>query len=233
MFDEYAPSPARVIYAHGLQKKVNLISGRKITGVNQTESMLESNIVVAAHVDPRVIKVEAQPLTFDLRAGREYASKSELNSLQQPTGYKPWIYTPDFRVTLRDGSRVLVEGKHTSWLDQNPDFERVLIAVGDLGYRISLITEALFSSNLVRSLRLLKPLAGAQYETLAPPVLDLAADGPVQAAKFLSSGMSQRSLLLALLSGRLRFNLAAQPLGPGTWIEKGDGSTSHLEVLPL
>ncbi|WP_370161006.1 hypothetical protein [Limimaricola soesokkakensis] len=233
MLDEEAPAPARTIHAHGLQKKVNLISGRKISGVNQTESMLESNIVVAAHVDPRVIKIEAQPLTFDLRSGHEYASKSELHALKQPRGYRPWIYTPDFRVTLRDGSRILVEGKHTSWLKQNPEFDRVLIAVGDLGHRITLVTETLFSSSLVRNLRLLKPLTGSRDETLGPSVQGLKAGGPVRAAKLLSSGMSQRSLFLTLLSGRLRCDLAAQPLGPSTLVELGDGSTTHLEVLPL
>lgn len=234
MFDDKEPTPARIIHALGLQKKVNLLSGTKLIGVNQLESTLESNIAIAGEVDPRVIKIETQPLTFDLNTGREYALKSDIITEVHERGYKPWIYTPDFRFTLRDGTQTFLEGKGTRWLEKHPDFKDVVAAVRGLGHRIALVTEAFFSDDLARNLRMLKPLVGATGELLEWPHLQGLNVQPVSAKHLLhENSMIQRQLFLGLLTGLFHCDLSAAPLGPKAMIGFGNGETSHLEVLPL
>ncbi|MCW3783228.1 Tn7 transposase TnsA N-terminal domain-containing protein, partial [Defluviimonas salinarum] len=224
MFDDDRPAPARVIHALGLQKKVNLLSGTKMSGVNQLESMLESNVAIAAEVDPRVIKIECQPVTFDLNTGREYAAKQDLVSTGHDRGYKPWVYTPDFRFTLRDGSTIFVEGKGTRWLGRHEDFPQVIAAVRGLGHRIEMVTEGLFPDTLVRNLRLLKPHVGSTEcmpEWSREPV---AADHPLPARRLLeATSLTQRHLFLGLLRGIFSCDLAVVPLGPKALIHFGNG----------
>jgi hypothetical protein len=234
MFDDNEPTPARVIHALGLQKKVNLLSGTKLIGVNQLESMLETNIAIAGEVDPRVVNIETQPLTFDLNTGREYTLRSDIQTEVHERGYKPWIYTPDFRFTLSDGTQVFIEGKGTRWLEKHQGFENVIATVHGLGHKIVLITEAFFSKDLVRNLRMLKPLVRATEELLAWPHLHKLNGQPVSAKHLLlENSMTQRQLFLGLLSGLFHCDLSAAPLGPKAMIGFGNGATSHLEVLPL
>jgi hypothetical protein len=234
MFDDNEPTPARVIHALGLQKKVNLLSGAKLIGVNQLESMLETNIAIAGEVDPRVVNIETQPLTFDLNTGREYALRSDIQTEVHERGYKPWIYTPDFRFTLSDGTQIFLEGKGARWLEKHQDFEGVIAAVRGLGHKIVLVTEAFFSKDLVRNLRLLKPLVTATGELLEWPHLQLLEGQPVSAKHLLlENSMTQRQLFLGLLTGLFHCDLSAAPLGPKAMIGFGNGETSHLEVLPL
>lgn len=234
MFDDKEPTPARVIHALGLQKKVNLLSGTKLTGVNQLESMLETNIAIAGEVDPRVVTIETQPLTFDLNTGREYALRSDIQIEVHERGYKPWIYTPDFRFTLFDGTQIFVEGKGTRWLEKHQDFENVIVAVRGLGHKIVLVTESLFSKDLVRNLRLLKPLVSSTEEPLEWHHSNMPEEQPVSAKHLLlENSMTQRQLFLGLLSGMFHCDLSAAPLGPKAMISFGNGETRHLEVLPL
>ncbi|MGI3169909.1 hypothetical protein ACRARG_12190 [Pseudooceanicola sp. C21-150M6] len=69
--------PARKVHKRSDQKKVNQIAGAKMAGVQQTESMNESNVVMAGAIDPRVAIVKAKPCTFDLNTARRFGTRAE------------------------------------------------------------------------------------------------------------------------------------------------------------
>ncbi|TMV14924.1 hypothetical protein [Arenibacterium halophilum] len=130
--------PARTIDKRGLQKKVNRQTSGKACGIVDTESELESIILIAADLDPRVRGVFPQPCTFDLNTGEAYPSKQALMDALHGTRYRPWCYTPDFLLQLVDGSKVFIEGKHTRFLEGHPTFSAVPIAMADYGHRQAL-----------------------------------------------------------------------------------------------
>ena len=226
--------PARQVYRHGLQKKVNLVAGSKLRGVQQTESVLESNIAAAAEIDPRVSWIETQPVAFDLNTGRTYATKKIMVEQFAGTRYKPRAYTPDFRLRLDAGNEVYVEGKHTHLLEHAPETLDALSAVRQFGHRIILMTEEDFPSTLVRNLRLLKtanpsPPTAAECKRLSAELRT-----PTPASHLVENfGISTAVLFAWIRSGTLTCDLFERPLGAQTSLTYGAGCLDHLEVLPL
>ncbi|OOY17291.1 hypothetical protein [Thioclava sp. DLFJ4-1] len=227
--------PARQIRKRGYQKKVSLISGTKMRDVSQAESMLEGTIAAAAEVDPRVTKIEFQPLTFDLNTGRAYASKKKMFETLSEQGYKPWAYTPDFRLTLANGEKLLVEGKARRWLDAHPRFELVIETVHKLGHRLMLITDEMFSDESTRALRTLKPHVAQAPDVAAIAKIKAHLElGPAEFRRLLeATGTSQRDLFGAIISGAAVFDPISTPLRPSTLISPGTGELDHLKVLPI
>ena len=226
--------PARQVHRHGLQKKVNKIAGEKLSGVQQTESVLESNVAVAAHIDPRVRRVVPQPCTFDLNTGRIYPSKAALFEACREMRYKPAPYTPDFRLHLVDGTQLFVEAKICRQLERHPEVRERVAAVAGIGWRIALVTERDLPEPLVRNIRLLKPIAPSvpsadEKETI---LRELAQPLPFQLV-LNRTGATQGQVLAWIRSGVLRVDLSAGRLGPKSVVAWSKGSSRHLEVLPL
>jgi hypothetical protein len=229
-----ADDPARTIYKRGLQKKVNRQACRKAMGIIDTESLGESIIVVAAEVDPRVRRIFPQPTTFDLHTGEAYPTKTALTEAVHGTRYKPWVYTPDFLFELVNGQTVFVEGKHSRWLRSNPEFSRLAAAMEQLGHRLTLITEKMFTRADHRNLRILRALPNRSLEPAIRELIE------TQFPRSVSFEEAQRSFRLtraevyaALFQGVLATDLSLAPFSDRTKLLRVDGDVSHLEVLPL
>lgn len=230
--DDDGTNPSREIYKRGVQKKVNRQAGSKIRGVRDTESMLESNIMIAGHVDPRVRWIYPQPVSFDLNTGKTYTDRQGLVDEFRGTGYQPWIYTPDFRFELHDGSSLYVEGKHEFWLKKSGGFSDVLEAMFEYGHKIVLATNETFPRELERNIRLLK-LRMERSDHACAEERVFSFSGQRRAADLMKQyDLRQSDLLDAILHGTLRADLK-NVLGPGSLFDTGDGSKSHLEVLPI
>ena len=235
MIDDDTPLAARDIYKLGLQKKVNLLSGTKMTGVNQSESNLESDVAIAAEIDPRVTHIKFQPLTFDLNTGKRYATKKDLHQECGNSSYKARPYTPDFLLTLASGKEIYVEAKHTRWLKENDDYFQKIETVRTLQYSVILVTEALLSEGLVRNLRQIKPRVGkARCPSAASRVAEILASGPVAFKDLLNrADARQGDLFDAILAGDMICDLASKAFSPKSLMRAGNGVTHHLEILPL
>lgn len=229
--DEF-DDPARDIYKRGMKKKVNRQGGAKVSGIKDMESMLESNILVAGHIDPRVRRISPQPVTFDLNTGKRYSSRDDVVDEFKGTRYKPWIYTPDFWFELHNSEGVFVEGKHERWLESSPRFADVVEAMTGLGHRLVVVTNKAFPKDLEHNLRLLKlRTSQASHHREQKRVFEI--PQPATAADVMRGhNIDEVDLLDALLDGRLRSDLHLI-LGPNASIEAGDGSTDHLEFLDL
>jgi len=229
-----ADHPARTIYTRGLQKKVNRQACQKATGIVETECLGESIIVVAAEVDPRVRRLAPQPMTFDLNTGEIFPTKSALWEALQGTRYKPWMYTPDFLFELMDGRTVFVEGRHSRWLRSNSDFSRVAAAMEQLGHRLTLVTETMFTRAHHRNLRILRALPNRRLE---PSIRKLIETQFPRCASFgqaqRSFGLTREEVYAALFHGLLSTDLSLAPFSDRTKLVRVDCDLSHLEVLPL
>lgn len=203
-------------------------------GIIDTESLGESIIVVAAEVDPRVRRIFPQPTTFDLHTGEAYPTKTALTEAVHGTRYKPWVYTPDFLFELVNGQTVFVEGKHSRWLRSNPEFSRLAAAMEQLGHRLTLITEKMFTRADHRNLRILRALPNRSLEPAIRELIE------TQFPRSVSFEEAQRSFRLtraevyaALFQGVLATDLSLAPFSDRTKLLRVDGDVSHLEVLPL
>lgn len=235
MFDDDGtpPVPARQIHDRGKQKKVNQLAGRKLTGIQQTESLLESNIVMAGEIDPRVAVIRTQPCTFDLNTGRRYPTRKAAEQAGTKGVYRPRIYTPDVLFTLTSGQEVFVEGKHTTWLARRPEYEDDLANLREMGHRVVLVTEAVFSPSLVRNIRMLKP-----YVTMRPSIETIrgirsALARPLSMGSLMTAaGVNQADLLIAIIGGIIQVDLRSGAFGRATMVELGGGA-SNLEILDI
>ncbi|WP_370046805.1 MULTISPECIES: hypothetical protein [Salipiger] len=229
-----ADDPARTIYKRGLQKKVNRQACRKATGIIDTESLGESIIVVAAEVDPRVRRIFPQPMTFDLHTGEAYPTKAALTEAVHGTRYKPWIYTPDFLFELVNGQTVFVEGKHSRWLRSNPEFSRLAAAMEQLGHRLTLVTEKMFTRADHRNLRILRALPNRSLEPAIREVIETQFPRSVSFGEAQwTFGLTRAEVYAGLFHGLLATDLSLAPFGDRTKLVRVDGDVSHLEVLPL
>lgn len=226
--------PARTIYKRGLQKKENRQASRKATGIVVTESLGESIIVVAAEVDPRVRRIFPQPMTFDLHTGEAYPTKTALTEAVHGTRYKPWVYTPDFLFELVNGQTVFVEGKHSRWLRGNPEFSRVAAAMEQLGHRLTLVTETMFTRAHHRNLRILRALPDRRLEPTKRELIETQFSRSVSFGQAQwSFGLTRGEVYAALFDGLLATDLSVAPFSDRTKLVRVHGNVSHLEVLPL
>ncbi|RKF13083.1 hypothetical protein D6850_16450 [Roseovarius spongiae] len=226
--------PARTIYKRGLQKKVNRQACRKAIGIIDTESVGESIILVAGEVDPRVRRIVAQPASFDLNTGQAYASKAALVEACRGTRYRPWIYTPDFLFELTSGKNVFVEGKHSRWLRDNPEFEAVRRAMSELGNRLSVVTEMMFPPALHRNLRVLRTLPDRQLDPSVRKLIETQLPDNLRFGTAQRSfGLTRQNVYAALFQGLLATDLAIAPFADRTNLFRTDGDVTHLQVLPL
>lgn len=235
MFDDDGtpPAPAREIFKRGKQKKVNYVTGKKLTGVQQTESLLESNIVMVGEIDPRVELIRTQPCTFDLNTGRRYPTRKAAEEAGRKGAYKPRIYTPDTLFTLNSGAEVYVEGKHTKWLADKPDYLDDLEMLREVGHRVLLVTERAFSPTLVRNVRLLKPYVSRPPSADTVSMMQAALTEPICIGDLVAAtGVTQPEVLSGIACGIIRFDLASPALGPRSIIELAT-STSHLEIFAI
>lgn len=93
------------------------------------ESHLERRFIMVALACPVVLDIVHQPLQLTL----------VVDSGQGPTERK---YTPDFRLTLADGTEVIVECKPAKFVDQNQNlFAQAEAALKVMGYAFLIVTD--------------------------------------------------------------------------------------------
>src|SRR5438132_407883 len=85
---------------------------RKAEGIIALESPLEKTVAQLADLDPRVIRVKAQPLAVDVIAGHLFHSRDELlagRKTREKNEVKRREYTPDLLMVMLDGTMLVVE----------------------------------------------------------------------------------------------------------------------------
>lgn len=232
--DPNALPAARAIQKRGNNQKANYLSGSKLVGIVQTESRLESVATYAAMIDPRVMTIQPQPLTFDLNTGRSYPTKAELIGQHSGTGYKPKPYTPDLRLNLDNGETVFVETKHTVFLLKNPDHLEMPEVLKQIGHRLLLLTEKELTETFSRNVKHLRPYAGQSLAKSALETIRELGSGPFTLSQAINrTELPQSAFLRAILSGHLKFDLTSIAIGPKTTLHAASGSTDHLEFFDL
>jgi hypothetical protein len=133
---------ARELQTRGSGLRGYYLSTPKLPGLTQVESSLEADAVYVATIDPRVASIVPQPCSYELNTGARFETRDELEAWAKSKGFKPSIYTPDFRVRLSTGSSYILETRHTQFLDKGR--EKLLVAqklLHSLGIQFVLATE--------------------------------------------------------------------------------------------
>jgi hypothetical protein len=217
--DPRADRPARRIQKRGKIQKAHRLSGRKVRGVVVVETGLEAIAALGAELDPRVIGWRPQPMTIDLASGETAATKDDLLRRFQGSREKPQPYTPDFLFSMGANGDVIVECKHTRWIERNPDVvDRILARLPLLGFRIVLLTEASLRGAYEHNVRTLAPLVGRPIPRL-PEIVGFCQ----QACSFEDAGtqlsLTNNDLLAAIAQGHLSCNLRLHRITPRTLVQ--------------
>lgn len=231
--DPNADSTARRIHKRGKMQKASFLGGRKLSGLVQTESRLEASAIFMAMMDPRVIRILPQPVTFDLNTGEVAAKKEELVDKYRGTGYRPRLYTPDFRLLLRKRASVFVETKHSRLLERTPEVSDLSQLLADLGFRLIIISEEALWGSADHNLRLLYPYSCEPLPLDALERIRTSCRDPLKVDQLLAdTDLTQREVLKAIAQGHLACDLRSARLGSKSlvWTAAND---VYLEMLPL
>lgn len=92
--------------------------------------------------DPRVRRIQAQPFTVDLVAGKLLRTAEERKAARSMYGGRKGasIYTPDFYVERADGKKLAVEVKLGGFVGSDADHERLTLAshvLAHYGYEVA------------------------------------------------------------------------------------------------
>ena len=229
--DPFADQVARDVHARGQQKRARHITGPKLNGRIKVEGSLESTLCMLLMIDPRVVEIRPQPVTFDLNSGRRFETRNAAQSQNDDRGYRPRVYTPDFLAKLSNGEEVFLEAKHSDVLASDESLRDLPVELAEFGERLIIVTEDLLCKPLQHNVRHLKrelPMAGKIGCTL----------DDVEQACSISELIAQRrvpqsEVLRALLLGHLETDIVNQRIELSTRVAPAAGKTSHLEVLKL
>lgn len=119
---------------------------RKAGGTIALESPAEKTVAQLADLDPRVIRLRAQPFTVDVVSGHLYHTEKELlagRETREKNDVEMREYTPDLLLTLADGKMVVIEVKTEKYPGKDEYWEKVNLAANILrshGYAFCVIT---------------------------------------------------------------------------------------------
>ena len=231
--DPDADSAARRIHKRGKMQKASFVGGRKLNGMVQTESRLEASAIFMAMMDPRVIHIWPQPLTFDLNTGEFAANKEDLVEKYRGSGYRPRLYTPDFRLLLKSKAAVFLEIKHSRLIERTPEVAKITELLANLGFRHIIISEDVLWGAVDHNARLLYPYSCEAMQPVALETILSRCHDPLKIDKLLfETNLSQREVLQAIAHGHLACDLQQARLGAQTVIQTAVKET-YLEMLPL
>lgn len=231
--DKTGHPAARAIHTRGMRQKAHHVGSPKAQGVVQLESLLEVTFLGLCELDPRVVEVVPQPLTFDLNTGRTYRAKQDLLDQFAGTGVIPRPYTPDFRVSLICGRDVLVETKAEYFIQQDPKFAGYPEMIADFGYELHLLSEIDLTTEMQLNVKLLRQHVGKSYDLglrdalKRLPYEDLTFRRAIQRL-----GCTQGDLLRALLLGHISTNMWEKVTLDSRFVA-GSTCQIHLQVLPF
>jgi hypothetical protein len=223
---------ARDVRKKGQQKKVHYSSAGR-AHLMQMESRLETSGAIAMGLDPRVLSIRSQPMTFDLLTGRAYPSVAALQDAQKLYGFRCIKYTPDFEADL-GGSKVLVEVKHRALINRTPKVLEYPNILARYGYRLILLDDHILEDTYVRNLRLLNNARSVRPFPRTAIADTVAACGNAASyGDLLSAGVAEGDLLTALALGHLTFDIRYARLNFDTVISADGDTAAHLKELPL
>lgn len=231
--DKQAAPVARRTHKRGQMKKAHNISVEKSLGIIKLESRLETSAAIALSLDPRVKRFRPQPMTIEMITGRIFRSKEELERSFVGLQSKPHPYTPDFEVTLEDGS-LLLEAKHSRLIEKSPEILDYPSILKGFGLRLVVINETFFPEVFCQNIRLLHPyqshcLSGAETRNIIAASATAGTIGDLIA----KHGIPQKLILAAIANGILHAELHDCRLGYATKVlAHPSGCSSHMR-LPL
>ena len=228
-----AEQTARLVRKFGDKKKAAHVADAKVCGIVQLESNLEASGLAVCSIDPRVRRVRPQPFTVDLLSGRKYKSKKAMIEQFSGSGYSPKPYTPDFLVSLRDGSKICLEIKHSQLIDKDPDVLDIPPVFADLGLRLVIVTEQVITEALAYNARALRPYSDQNCSDKERKEILLPVSRGLRIGELKKKNISQGSIFKAILDGTVSADLQQHRLSPKTELKPAQGSTSHLEILQL
>lgn len=229
---------ARNVHKRGYQKKVSLVTGRKFNGAIACESMLEASLVALAELDPRVVGIRSQPFTLGLVSGRVYPNRDAANDEPaQPriedAPRQRRLYTPDFELTLRDRSKVIIEVRHSALLKRSGDASTLPAMLSALGHTIRIVTDELLHGAAVYNAKFLKSYLGREPSSERASILHFASE-PISLRDLAHVSNAEASALLALVAaGHLRCDLRTARLTQASTVCASNNQNDYLELIPL
>ncbi|KUJ77747.1 hypothetical protein [Ruegeria profundi] len=230
--NKFANPTMRRVHKRGMQKRASKMAGTKFRGVIQLESHMEVTLVCCLEIDPRVLSLKTQPCTISLASGRVFRDKNALEAHLGRAGRKNPIYTPDFEVLLKDGTKSLLDAKHSAHIEKKPEYLLYPELLQSFGLSLLMVTEELLQGPLYYNARLLAPWVGKKCPAhVLEQLSDMGDDSSSYRDLHLHHGLSQGEICMALLNGLLKFDITASRLRQASALEANDGCTRFLEVL--
>lgn len=223
---------ARDVRKKGQQKKAHYSSAGR-AHLMQMESRLETSGAVAMGLDPRVLSIRSQPMTFDLVTGRVYPSVKALHDARKLYRLRCLEYTPDFEADL-GGTKVLVEVKQRALINLNSKVLEYPSILARYGYRLIILDEKILAENYVRNIRLLNIARSVRPRPKAAPAEIVATCGEACSyGQLLAAGVDEADLQTAIAVGHLTFDIRGSRLDHDTIIVAAGDTAAHLKELPL
>ncbi|MBI6630735.1 hypothetical protein [Pontibaca salina] len=230
--DPKAAPVARRVHKRGLIKKAHFVSPNKCPGVIQCESRLEASGAIVMGLDPRVVLLRPQPVTFDLDTGRIYASREAMDKECAAPARRRNIYTPDFEAHFTN-KKAFVEFKHSALIKMRPKTLELPSVLRRFGYRLIIVDETYLPEVFVQNMRLLSPLLNASLADADRERIACASRQPVQIRMLLEDELTHHSILSLIAQGRLVCDLMGSRLSGGTRVVWSEEVPRHLMHLPF
>lgn len=217
----------------------------KAGGLIPLESPAEKTVAQLADLDPRVIRVKAQPFTVDVLTGAIFHSREELlvgRKGREKNEVKMREYTPDLLLHTVDARTVAVEVKHEQFMGPDEYWQKVEQAKKILrsnGYEFIVVTldhepnlPVAQNSDLLTSFtrNYRGVLTPTQIDT-AEKILELCPQELGTVCKEIS--ISLRDSPVLILSGIVSMNLTATRINAASLVTRSYGDLAHLAILTL
>ncbi len=239
---------ARPLGARGDQKRSHLVGSHKMRDALNVETRDEGPTAIAIDIDPRVVALYAQPLSFRLDLQQVFETKKEARQAHPcvkagskgPQGLE-CVYTPDFLVELTNPVPLIVESKSDKEIEKRQaDMERRKKVLSKLGYRFLVIPNSTFDpkgfhQNLVDTRDALRSLANRDCSV----VIEIAGkvvnrfSAPFALGEVWSEIQPISDIHIAVAGGLVGYDLRAGKLSRDTKMWPAHGELAHLQILPL
>lgn len=248
MIDQMPKRGSRPLGVRGHQKRSHLVASQKAGGAIFVESAHESTTLLALEIDPRVVRITAQPFTVRLDLARVYPTRAEAIGAEPRSrpllveGQAPLerIYTPDFLVDLATHQSWVIESKSASEIPNiGPALARRRDVLGHLGYRYLVVssTEVAHRGLHVNLVNLRDAMKYRRDNDATVPLNQLTGALEGKPEEFvlaeLKGFVSDLSIYLGLISGVIACDLRAGHFGIRTVLRKSYGDLANLQLLQL
>lgn len=218
---------------------------QKAGGFIPLESPTEKTVAQLADLDPRIVRLQAQPFTLDVLTGTIYETREELllgRQTREKNDVKVREYTPDFLLITLDGRRIVVEVK----AEQFPGPEEYQLKLAQAkkildanGYEFILVTlQHAPNFPITQNADLLTSFARNYRGTLSADQIAYAEElleiGPRELGTVCQEiKLSLREAPALILTGVVSLDLTVSRLNVASQVACAYGDLAHLAILPL